>query len=475
MPDAVVTQQVNARDVPYFDLVLMGLVGMGIMTHSIISIAVRISNYRNLSILKRILVTPLAIWKFFAAEVTAQLLLAVIQAVVILAVGVLVFDARIVGNALHLLPVIILGSLVFLNIGFILSAWANSPAAASGMGNVIAFPMMFFAGTFFSTSALPWLLPYAADALPLAPMITALRDIGLHGATLWEVWPQLAWLVGWVAATSLGRRPRLPVQLTIPAAQTPSTALILSQSKDNPRPGTPTGTPLQRVLERRFQHSFRGELLELGLYQTVPSYDKGPRLGGQAPFSHRRRLFGGKAVALNQVGVCKDFDVDEVGRAAVTLLQSAEDVQLGAAGGADAEGRGGEENYQGLGLVQGLMHRQLVKLRVGVVGAGDVGQVGHVPGHRGLRCGAPGCQSPAVAGVAATRTAVSMVSTVAPSAAVALMASSHRPGLALVASPAWSKSMWVTKTPRLLPSGGQGRKAAVAVPRASAVVCPGGV
>ena len=203
MPDAVVTQQVNARDVPYFDLVLMGLVGMGIMTHSIISIAVRISNYRNLSILKRILVTPLAIWKFFAAEVTAQLLLAVIQAVVILAVGVLVFDARIVGNALHLLPVIILGSLVFLNIGFILSAWANSPAAASGMGNVIAFPMMFFAGTFFSTSALPWLLPYAADALPLAPMITALRDIGLHGATLWEVWPQLAWLVGWVAATSL--------------------------------------------------------------------------------------------------------------------------------------------------------------------------------------------------------------------------------------------------------------------------------
>ena len=203
LPDAVVTQQVNARDVPYFDLVLMGLVGMGIMTHSIISIAVRISNYRNLSILKRILVTPLAIWKFFAAEVTAQLLLAVIQAVVILAVGVLVFDARIVGNALHLLPVIILGSLVFLNIGFILSAWANSPAAASGMGNVIAFPMMFFAGTFFSTSALPWLLPYAADALPLAPMITALRDIGLHGATLWEVWPQLAWLVGWVAATSL--------------------------------------------------------------------------------------------------------------------------------------------------------------------------------------------------------------------------------------------------------------------------------
>lgn len=202
-PEMLLSERVDAREAPYFDIVLMGLVGMGIMTHSIISIAVRISNYRNLSILKRMLVTPLAIWKFFAAEVTAQLLLAVIQAIVILAVGVAVFGARIDGNVFNLLPVVILGSLVFLNIGFIVSAWANSPAAASGLGNVISFPMMFFAGTFFSTSTLPWLLPYGAEALPLAPMISALREIGLHGATLWDVWPELAWLAGWVAATAV--------------------------------------------------------------------------------------------------------------------------------------------------------------------------------------------------------------------------------------------------------------------------------
>lgn len=203
VPDTLVEERVRTSSVPYFDLVLFGLVGMGIMTHSIISIAVRISNYRNLSILKRMLVTPLAIWKFFAAEVIAQLVLAIIQAVVIIAVGVLVFKAEIHGNVLHMLPVVALGGLVFLNIGFIISAWANSPAAASSMGNVVSFPMMFFAGTFFSTSSLPWLLPYVADALPLAPMITALRDIGIHGATVWSVWPQLAWLTGWVAATAL--------------------------------------------------------------------------------------------------------------------------------------------------------------------------------------------------------------------------------------------------------------------------------
>ena len=201
--ETLLTERLATESASYFEMVLLGLVAMGIMTHATISIAVRISNYRNLSILKRMLVTPLSIWKFFAAEVTAQLVLAVIQAAVILSVGVFVFGAQINGNVVHMLPAVILGSVVFLNFGFIISAWANTPAAASGMGNMVTLPMMFFAGTFFSTSALPWLLPYFADALPLAPMITALRDVGLQGATVWEVWPQLAWLAGWVAATAL--------------------------------------------------------------------------------------------------------------------------------------------------------------------------------------------------------------------------------------------------------------------------------
>ena len=203
VPSPVITETLQTRQVSYFDLVLLGLVGMGIMTNSIISGAVRISTYRSMSILKRVLVTPLSIWKFFAAEITSQLLLAVVQAVIILLVGVYIFKAQISGNVLYLLPFVLLGSITFLNIGFIISAWAKTPAAAAGMGNAAAFPMMFFAGTFFPTSSLPWLLPYVADALPLAPMLTGFREIAINEASLWQVWPQLAVLGGWVAGTSL--------------------------------------------------------------------------------------------------------------------------------------------------------------------------------------------------------------------------------------------------------------------------------
>ena len=194
---------IEVPEVDYFDTVLLGLLGLGIMTNSIISIAVRISTYRNQAILKRLLATPLPIWKFFASEIAAHLLLALVQAGIILAVGVFVFGGRLHGNLGWVLLITALGSIVFLNIGFILSAWARSPAAASGMGNAVALPMVFFSGTFFSTTSLPWVLPYAVEVLPLTPMLSALREVGLDQAPITEAWPQLAALAGWAAATAV--------------------------------------------------------------------------------------------------------------------------------------------------------------------------------------------------------------------------------------------------------------------------------
>ena len=194
---------IEVPEVDYFDNVLLGLLGLGIMTNSIISIAVRISTYRNQSILKRLLVTPLPIWKFFASEITAHVILALVQAAIILAVGVFIFGGHVHGNLLWVFAITALGSIVFLNIGFILSAWAKTPAAASGMGNAVAMPMMFLAGTFFSTAALPWVLPEVAQALPLTPMLTALREVAIDSEPIWDTWPYLAALGGWVVATSL--------------------------------------------------------------------------------------------------------------------------------------------------------------------------------------------------------------------------------------------------------------------------------
>ena len=130
----VISEVMQVSDVDYFDHVLMGLIGLGVMANSIISIAVRVSTYRNQAILKRLLVTPLPIWKYFFGEVTAHLAVAAVQVAIIMLVGVFVFGANVHGNVAWIFLIALLGSLVFLNIGFILSAWANSPGGGLGNG-----------------------------------------------------------------------------------------------------------------------------------------------------------------------------------------------------------------------------------------------------------------------------------------------------------------------------------------------------
>ena len=197
------TEGVEARKVEYFDVLLIGLVAMGMMTNSIIFIAVKISLYRNQSILKRILVTPLRVRNYFAAEILAHLVLTLVQAAVVIGVGVYVFGGRIHGNILWLFIIVAFANTIFLNIGFIISAWANSPRAASGMGNAVAIPMLFFSGTFFPTSSLPSILPDLVQVLPLTPMLGAMRGVAIDGLALWDVWLDMAMLAGWLVVSSV--------------------------------------------------------------------------------------------------------------------------------------------------------------------------------------------------------------------------------------------------------------------------------
>lgn len=199
----VAPRAVQVRQVDYFDLVLIGLVGMGIMTHAVISIAVKISTYRNQKILRRLLTTPLSVRNYFAAEILAHMALGVVQAAIILAVGVFVFGGHIYGNILWLFLIVVLATGVFLNIGFAISAWTETPAAASGLGNVIALPMMFFSGTFFPTSSLPAFLPDVVQVLPLTPMLDAMRHVAIDGQAIWQTWPELMVLVGWLVLSSV--------------------------------------------------------------------------------------------------------------------------------------------------------------------------------------------------------------------------------------------------------------------------------
>ena len=197
------SEGIQGRPVAYFDFLLPGLIGMGVMTFSIIGMGTTLAQYRQQRILRRIQATPLRVRTFFISQVLAWLVLSLVQTAIIMTAGTVIFSATIYGNYFWVLPLVILANLTFLNLGFIVGSLSKSVQAASGLGNFLTMPMMFFSGVFFPADSLPSVLSNAVKYLPLTPLLEALRGVLLDAQPLWDFPVQLALLVGWVVATAL--------------------------------------------------------------------------------------------------------------------------------------------------------------------------------------------------------------------------------------------------------------------------------
>lgn len=185
----------------YFDFVLPGLVGMAVMTYGIIGLAGTIAQYRGQKILKRIRATPLRPSTFITSVVVAHLALAIVQSTIVLLFGIYVFGGNVRGNLLALYLFVLLGNLTFLNIGFMVASRVENAEAASGLGNAVAMPMMFFSGVFFPTAGLPIVLRWLTSVLPLHPMVDAIRAISIEGTGITELGPEFAQLAAWALVT----------------------------------------------------------------------------------------------------------------------------------------------------------------------------------------------------------------------------------------------------------------------------------
>ena len=194
----------SSGDISYIDFLLPGLAVWGVMSFSIIGLATTIAVYREKRILIRIQSTPLKVRVFVVAQVLASLLLSIVQAAIILAVGMAIFRVSIpLSQAPQLCVLILMGNLVFLNLGFIVGAFSKTVAAASGLGNAVSLPLMFLSGVFFPTDSLPTVLLFVIEYLPLAPLLEMFRSVALDSGMFWDFPTQLAIVVGWIVLSTV--------------------------------------------------------------------------------------------------------------------------------------------------------------------------------------------------------------------------------------------------------------------------------
>tara|TARA_B100000959_G_C14961555_1_gene616001 strand:- start:602 stop:1693 length:1092 start_codon:yes stop_codon:yes gene_type:complete len=190
-------EDVEARSQRYLDFLLPGLLAFTLMQLSIAGSGFNIEEYRRKGILKRLFVTPIKPKDFITSIVIARLVICLIQMSVLMAIAVFFLEVSIVGNFISLYLLIILGTVIFLCLGFCLGSIAKTQQAVMAVGNIVIFPQIFLSGVFYPIESMPALIQPIARVLPLSFIATGLREIANSGATLLEIIPSLIGIAVW--------------------------------------------------------------------------------------------------------------------------------------------------------------------------------------------------------------------------------------------------------------------------------------
>lgn len=192
--------QAIRRKTSYVDFLVPGLIGFSLMSTCLFTIGVVVVSYREKGKLRRLSVTPLPKYMFISGQIINRYIIVLIQAILLIAISYFIFNVQMVGNVLALLIALTIGMLAFISLGYAIASVAKTTESASGIANVLFFPMIFLSGVYFSVDGLPKFMKPLVEFLPLTHLVRAVRSIFNNGAQLVEVLPEIGILSIWMIA-----------------------------------------------------------------------------------------------------------------------------------------------------------------------------------------------------------------------------------------------------------------------------------
>jgi ABC-2 type transport system permease protein len=191
-PQTLASNNIGAVAYLVPSILAMALMQLGVFA------AIPLVQQREKGILKRIGATPLSRWKLVGSNVLLRLLVAIVDAVLILGIGMVFFGVQVVGNVLEAGGFVLLGAGSFLAIGFMLASFLKTEEQATGVVQVVQMPMMFLSGIFFQFDFLPGFLQTIGRAMPLTYLADALRQTMVNGTQIVPLTTDFAILAVWL-------------------------------------------------------------------------------------------------------------------------------------------------------------------------------------------------------------------------------------------------------------------------------------
>jgi ABC-2 type transport system permease protein len=203
-PPAVVPtfETIQTNDFNYLSYLIPSILGMSLMQGGVFA-AIPLVADREKLILKRLGATPLRRWQLVGSNIFVRLLIALVQTLIIVGVGTALFGLETTGRWLGVGFLVVLGSLTFIAIGYVIASFAPTEESANGITQVVQLPMLFLSGIFFPIATMGDFLQSIARLLPLTYLGDALRQVMVDGIPFAPLYVCVAVLLAWLVGSFL--------------------------------------------------------------------------------------------------------------------------------------------------------------------------------------------------------------------------------------------------------------------------------
>jgi ABC-2 type transport system permease protein len=172
----------------YMAYMTPGVMVLNALSFGLVGSSTAMLEMRDKGILRRLQATPLPAGHLLMAYLLVNVGIVLIQSIIILAMGVILYQVPITGVGLALgIPMILAGVMTFLAMGGVISGIAAKPGVATGAGMTVYFGLMFISDMVFPIDMLPNWLQKIVPYLPSYLVVNLVRQPLLNGV-LDEKW-----------------------------------------------------------------------------------------------------------------------------------------------------------------------------------------------------------------------------------------------------------------------------------------------
>jgi len=165
---------------------------IGVILAMVLFTAIALVREHERSNMEMLITTPVSPWELTIGKVLPFAVIGLVQVTVILIVSRLIFEVPVRGSPVELYAAALLFIVANLSLGIFVSTMAKSQFQAMQLAFFTFLPQILLSGFMFPFAGMPRAAQWFAEILPLTHFVRLARGIMLRGASLHELWLEIA-------------------------------------------------------------------------------------------------------------------------------------------------------------------------------------------------------------------------------------------------------------------------------------------